>query len=477
MRPQIIIKYAGMSLIMVALMMAISALVGIFSGYDESTTPLLYFSFITLICGAYPLIFVRTDSKINSHEGIAVVVVSWIVCCVFGMVPYICYGGEFTLINAFFESVSGFTTTGASILSDIESLPKGLLFFRVSTAWVGGLGIVSLFSLVIPRSMDSRSVLSSAELSDLTRSQSSKRGKSFVSTILSVYIALTLACTLFLRFAGLGWFDAVTNAMSTCSTCGFCVRNTSIAAYANPAVEIIILLFMVASGISFVLMASYAMGHRRKSRATLVYLIFIAVATLTVTFNLVVSAHETFPHALRLAAFQVGSLTTTTGFATADTTVWPSLSIVVLLAASLICGCAGSTSGGIKMDRIVLMFSYIQKSTHSAISPNRVVGARIDGHIVSDRTVSEAMKFILVYFALVAAGGLLNTLGGLDLQTGLSAAVACIGNVGPGFGSVGSMGNYASFPPILKFTSSLLMIAGRLEIFPLLSLIGILRSR
>lgn len=478
MRPQIIIRYAGVALVMVALMMALSAVVAIINGYDDSATPLIFSSLITMITGSYPLIFVRAEPNIRPNEGIAIVVLSWIVCCVFGMIPYICYGGEFTLINAFFESVSGFTTTGASILDDIESLPAGLLFWRVSTAWVGGLGIVSFFSLVIPRSMDSRSVLSSAELSDLTRSQSSKRGKPLVWTILSVYVTLTVACALSLKAAGLGWFDAVTNAMSTCSTCGFCVRNASIAAYGNVAVEMIILAFMTTCGVSFMLLASFVLdrriGSHKLSSATKAFLTFLLVATLMVTVDLYTSGNGSLLQSLRLASFQVSSLTTTTGFATADTTQWPALSIIVLLTASLICGCSGSTSGGIKMDRIVLLSSYIKKGIRTAINPHRVVGARVDGRIISDRAASEAMKFILVYFALIAAGAMVNTISGLDLKTGLTAAVACVGNVGPGFGSVGSMGNYADFPSFLKFSNALLMIAGRLEIFPILSFIGIL---
>lgn len=466
---------------MIALMMAVSAVVGIFNGYDESTSPLIISSVITLITGAFPMIFVHAAPDIKQNEGIAIVVLSWLACCIFGMIPYVCFGGEFSLMDAFFESVSGFTTTGASILVDIEGLPAGLLFWRVSTAWIGGLGIVTFFSLMIPHSMDTKSVLSSAELSDLTRSQSSKHGKSFVKTILFVYVVLTAACAVSLKVAGIGWFDAVTNAMSTCSTCGFCVRNASIGAYNNVAVEVILTVFMAASGMSFVVLSSLGIknigGRKRFSAASKAFVFFLVASTVLITVNLHLSGHGSFLESLRLAAFQVSSITTTTGFATADTTVWPAHSIVILVIASIVCGCSGSTSGGIKMDRVVLLFKYIKNGFRTVINPHRVMGTRIDGRVVSERTLSEAMKFTLVYGALIFVGALVNTLFGLDVETGVSAAVACLGNVGPGFGGVGSLGNYSALPDVLKFSSSLLMIAGRLEIFPLLSFIGLASSR
>lgn len=465
---------------MIALMMAVSAAVGIVNGFDESSFPLIVSSVITFIAGVFPMIFVHAAPVIKPNEGIAIVVLSWLACCIFGMIPYVCFGGEFSLMDAFFESVSGFTTTGASILEDIEGLPTGLLFWRVSTAWVGGLGIVTFFSLVIPHSMDRKSVLSSAELSDLTRSQSSKHGKAFVRTIMLVYIVLTAACAVSLRVAGIGWFDAVTNAMSTCSTCGFCVRNASIGAYDSLAVELIIILFMTLSGVSFVALSSFAIskkgGHVMTSTSK-AYLVFLVVATVLITVNIQASGLGSFWESLRMAAFQVSSISTTTGFATADTTLWPAHSIIILVVASIICGCSGSTSGGIKMDRVVILFKYIRNGFRTVINPRRVMGTRIDGRVVSERTLSDAMKFTLVYGALIFVGALVNTLFGLDVETGVSAAVACLGNVGPGFGGVGSLGNYSSLPDVLKFTSSLLMIAGRLEIFPILSFIGLSASR
>lgn len=481
MRIKVIIRYIGIALLLVALMMAVSAIIAVFDGYDDSATPLITSAMVTFVVGFYPLIFVRPERNIKPKEGIAIVVLAWLMCCLFGMIPYICYGDEFTFINSFFESVSGFTTTGASILDEIESLPKGLLFWRVSTSWVGGLGIVSFFSLVIPRSMDKQSVLSNAELSDIARSQTSKSGKAFVKTILSVYVILTAACSVLLKLAGQSWFDAVTNAMSTCSTCGFCVRNASIAAYESAAVELIIIFFMTTCGVSFMLLSTLATGRksarRRISTTTAAFLLSLLAATAIISLNLHNNLQKGWLESLRLAAFQVSSISTTTGFATADTNLWPALSILLLTVASVICGCSGSTSGGIKMDRIVLIFSYIRNSFRTAADPHRIIGTRISGRIVSEKDATEAMKFVLIYVALIIVGAIVNIIFGLDLKTGVTAAIACIGNVGPGFGSVGSLGNYADFPAVLKFSNSLLMLAGRLEIFPILSFIGLSAER
>lgn len=477
MRARIIIRYVGVSLTLVALMMALSGIVALHNNNDSSTMPLLYSAFLTMIMGLFPTIFVRAESDINVKEGIAIVVLSWIFCCIFGMFPYLCYVGEFTFVDALFESVSGFTTTGASILNNIEALPSGLLFWRASTAWVGGLGIVSLFSLVIPKSMDLKSVLSSAELSDITRSQSSKRGKSFIWTMFLVYVILTAVCAISLKLTGMRWFDAVTNAMSTCSTCGFCVKNSSIAAYGSISVEMIIVAFMTVSGISFMMISSMVRGVRWMSSATKAFLAFLVGASIVITINLMMNGENDLMHTIRLAVFQVCSITTTTGFATADTTIWPSLSIFVLLIASLVCGCSGSTSGGMKMDRVVILSSYIFRGFHRSLHPNQVTRVRVDGKLVSDSLAGETMRFVLLYVALIVAGTSINALGGLDLETGMTAAIACLGNVGPGFGDVGSMGNYADFPALLKLNSAVLMIAGRLEIIPLFSFVNLLMAR
>lgn len=482
MRLRIILRYAGVSLLMLSALMLAAGFVSLIGGSDSSTLPLFFSCAATFAVGFFPFIFVRPEADISTAEAYHIVVVSWIVACVFGMLPYLCYGGEFNFTNALFESVSGFTTTGASILNDIESLPAALLFWRTATAWVGGIGIVTIFSLMIPKGHDGRSVLSGAEISDIARSQSQRKGKSFIAGMLLVYVSMTILCFVAFKLSGMEWLDAVTNAMSTCSTCGFCVRNSSIAAYDSVAVELITMFFMTAAGISFIAIYSSMMdkqGVRLKgSEVFRAYLSFLLAGSILMAFDLKArGVYGTIPEALRAACFQLCSITTTTGYATADTTSWPAFSVALLCLASIVCGCSGSTSGGMKTDRIVIITKQIWSNIRAMVVPNAVRRPKLDGVYIREERVKDAMSFVLIYIAVLVSGAVINTLGGLDLATGVSASIACLGNVGPGFGSVGSFGNYSEFPEALKYSSMLLMIAGRLEITPMLFVLVARSSR
>ena len=248
---KVITWFIGISLLFVAALMTVSGIIALCTPGDDSRIPLFLSAFLTGTVGFYPLIFVRKGHhKLTFREGNSIVVGAWLLACIFGMFPFLFYGGEFTLINAIFESVSGFTTTGASILNDIEALPRGLLFWRISTAWVGGVGIVTLFSM-ITRGND-KSTLSGAEISNVARySFAGERNDSFANHMLLTYIALTIVTIFSLKLTGMTWFDAATNAMSACSTCGFCTKNTSIAFYANPAAEVVLTVAMLAAGVHF----------------------------------------------------------------------------------------------------------------------------------------------------------------------------------------------------------------------------------
>ena len=399
---------------------------------------------------------------------------AWLLSCLFGMLPFLFYGREFTPINALFESVSGFTTTGASILNDIESLPRGLQLWRISTAWVGGIGIVTLFSMLVGKS--DKTTLSGAEISNVAReSLAGEKNGSFANRMLITYIALTFVTLFSLKLTGMGWFDATTNAMSACSTCGFCTRNTSIAFYANPAAETVLTVAMLAAGVHFgILFLAFLKGSPRfiwKSETIKVFLYLVGIAIVIVTTDLMLRGHySSFAQALRDASFQVASISTTTGFATQDTTLWPPLSMSVLIICSLICGCSGSTSGGIKVDRAILAAKGIYRKVKLTVEPNGIYFVRVDGRARSEEQISDAYGYIFCYLILMAVFAAVNIAFGEDFTTGVTASIACIGNVGPGFGDVGSMSNYSDFPAILKFTGMIEMLIGRLEIFPVLYL-------
>ena len=481
MNRNIIIWFFSISLLFVAVLMAVSGVIAFCTPGDDSRLPLLSSALLTGIVGSFPLIYVRKGQhKMSFREGNFIVVGAWLLACLFGMLPFLFYGGEFTPVNALFESVSGFTTTGASILNDIEALPRGLQFWRISTAWVGGVGIVTLFSLITAGA--DKSTLSGAEISSVAREPfAGERNDRFANRMLLTYIALTLVTFFALKLTGMGWFDAATTAMSACSTCGFCTKNTSIAYYANPAAEIVLTVAMLAAGIHFgILFLGFLKGRPKyiwKNETIQVFLALVGLAIVIVTADLMFKGnYPTVGAALRDASFQVASISTTTGFATEDTSLWPPLSMAILIICSLVCGCSGSTSGGIKIDRIILAAKGIRRKVKVAMAPNAVFVVRVDGRSKSDTLVSDAYGYIFCYLLIVVFFAAFNIAMGLDFTTGFTASVACIGNVGPGFGNIGSMSNYAAFPSLLKATGMLEMLIGRLEIFPILYLFYSIRN-
>lgn len=478
----VITWFIGVSLLFVAALMTVSCIIALSIPGDESGIPLLFSAILTGAAGSFPLIFVRKGHhRLSFREGNFIVVSAWLLACLFGMLPFMLYGGEFTPVNALFESISGFTTTGASILNDIEALPKGLLFWRISTAWVGGVGIVTLFSMLTGRA--DKSTLSKAEISSIAReSFAGGRSVSLANRMLVTYVALTVISFFSLKLTGMGWFDAATHAMSACSTCGFSTRNTSVAFFDNPAAETVLTITMLAAGIHFgILFLAFLRGKPEyflKSETIKVFLSLVGLAIIAITTDLLVNGnYHSFGSALRDASFQVASISTTTGFATQDTTLWPSLSMSVLIICSLICGCSGSTSGGIKIDRALLAIKGIHRKVKLTVTPNAVHSVRVDGKARSIEQISDAFGYIFCYLMIVVLFATVNNAMGLDFTTGVTASIACIGNVGPGFGDVGSMSNYAAFPSLLKFTSMFEMIIGRLEIFPVLYLLRSVRRK
>lgn len=477
-----VLRYCGISLLGVSLLMLVSAAVALHEASEAALVPLLYAGTVTFIVGVFPLIFVPKQSRIGRREGFFIVTFSWIAACLAGALPYLMYGGEFTPVNAFFESVSGFTTTGASILTDIEALPNGLLFWRIASAWIGGIGIVGLVSMVIPTRDDMQSVLASAETSDLARGYYGGRKKRFVQMMLLIYIGITAVSALALRIAGLRWFDAVTHAMSACSTCGFSTRNLSIAAFDNPAVEVILMAAMLFGGTNFTLLAATFIPGRGgrnifRSEISRCFLFAVLLGSVVTAADLFRSGLYSIGGALRASFFQICSISTTTGFATADTNTWPAMSILVLCICSLVCGCTGSTSGGIKIDRILLAAKGLRERIRSLGRPAHIDTVRMDGRLLRSGEADAANTYILIYLGLVMAGGILNIAGGMDIMSGITASIACMGNVGPGFGSVGSMESYAMLPDFLKVSDMVFMLLGRLEIYPMLWVIGVLLGR
>ena len=477
MRVNVVIRYIGLVLQFVAAFMLLSAVVSMLNGYDSAYYPLLLSSFMTALLGTFPLFFVERVDEIKTKEGYAIVVGSWILSCVVGMFPYLIWGGEFTLANAWFESVSGFTTTGASILNDIEFLPRGLLFWRSATAWIGGMGVVMFALVVLPSMGKSRHMLSNVELSTIAKDNFHYRSRVILRLLVTIYAGLTIFTTLGLKQAGMTWFDAVTHAMSSCATCGFSTKNLSVAFWDSPIIEGIMMLAMTLSAIHYGILYATFTGRKNNIFHSEVVRMFITmmllVAVIIAISLFVANIYPSFLTSLRHAAFQVVSITTTSGFATADTNTWTSLAILLLMFCTVICGCAGSTSGGMKVDRLLIASKVIRNRMQIQLHPNAVIRTKMDGIVQDEKIQSLVMTFIVSYIMLTIIGTVVYAMFGYDLLTSFSASIACISNVGPGFGEIGSLDNYSELPAMLKLCSTLLMLIGRLEIFGFIQLLFI----
>lgn len=474
MRVNVVIRYIGLVMQFIAAFMLLSAGVSFLNDYDSAFYPLLLSAFLTALLGLFPLIFVERVDEIKSKEGYGIVVGSWLVACIVGTFPYLIWGGEFSAINAWFESVSGFTTTGASILNDIEFLPRGLLFWRSASAWIGGIGVVMFALVILPSLGSSRHTLSNMELSTIAKDNFHYRSKVILRILIFIYVSLTLTTTLLLKYAGMSWFDAVCHAMSACSTCGFSTKNASIVFYDSATIEGILIAAMAIASIHFGILYATITGRKNnifRSEVVRTYIAMLLTVSVVVAISLRAEGiYDSFAQAIRHASFQVVSLASTSGFATADTNGWTPLAMVLLIFCSVICGCAGSTSGGVKVDRLLLSTKIISNRMKLQQHPNAIIRTKVDGVVQDDKILSLVMTFIVAYVILVLLGTIAYTIFGYDLLTSFTASIACISNVGPGFGEVGSMDNYAELPAVLKFVSTALMLIGRLEIFGFIQL-------
>ncbi|WP_418991333.1 TrkH family potassium uptake protein [Alistipes sp.] len=474
MRVDVVLRYVGVVMLFIALFMLLSAGIAYVSSMDSSFYPLLLSALLTALLGAFPLIFVEKKEQITNKEGFCIVVGSWLVACLVGMFPYLIWGGEFSLVNAWFESVSGFTTTGATILRDIEVLPRGMQFWRMASTWIGGMGVVMFALLILPSMGRNKMTLSNVELSTLAKDNYRYRTQIIVQILLVVYVGLTFLSTVLLKLAGMNWFDAICHAMSACATSGFSTKNASVGFYNSPMIETILIFTMTTAGIHFGLIYATVTGKRNnifRSEVTRYYLGMLLAGALLITVSLFAAGiYPTLTSSFRHALFQFVSLVTTTGFATADTNVWTPLAIIILLFGSIVCASAGSTAGGVKINRLVLAGKMIRTRLRQQQHPNAIIRIKLDGIIQENEFLHSVMIFIVTYLMLILAGTVVGTAFGVDLMTSFSGSVASIGNVGPGFGEVYSLGNYAGLPFMVKLSNSMLMLLGRLEIFGLIQL-------
>ena len=471
----------GKALLVSALFMLLSVGVSLLNGRDTGFAPLLISFFITLIVGAFPFIFVKKVPSLSLKDGFVTIVLAWFLSFIFGMLPYVMWGGEFTLVNAWFESVSGYTTTGSTILNDVEALPKSLLFWRSSTHYIGGLGVVVFLLLVMPDASPYRLKLANMELSSLSKDGYRYKSTKVVWIITMVYIGLTLTSFLSLWAAGMSPFDAVNHAFSLAATGGFSTRNMSIAYFNSDLIDFVCIVFMAVSALHFGLIyAVFASRSFKPLNTTVVkyYFASIVFLSLMTAISLVTDGgYDSWGKAVKDSFFNVVSYMSTTGFANCDNSTWPWIACVVLIFVSFHCGCSGSTTGGIKIDRLLISFKAIVNEVKRRLHPTSFSHVKMSGHHLADNTVSAVMLYIVLYVFVIFISIVAVMLCGTDPADAVSGVIASVGSVGPGIGELGSLDNYSAQLTMAKVIYSFDMFLGRLEIFPILIVISLLFKR
>lgn len=430
---------------------------------------------ITIIIGApigYLLSSAKTEKKaIYAKEGFLIVGFAWIIISAIGALPFVFSGAIPNFVDAFFETVSGFTTTGATILTAIEGLPRGILFWRSFTHWIGGMGFL-IFMLALIPSLGSNSIhLLKAESPGPSPGKIVPKIKETAKILYLIYFVLTLIEGILLMFAGMNLYDAVIHAMGTAGTGGFSNMNASIAAFNSPVIEWIITIFMLIFGINFALYFQVLKGNIKgffKNEELRYYFIIILVAFIFITFNILDFNGGDIMLSIRQSAFQVSSIITSTGFATVDYNFWPTLSKLIIVMLMFVGAMAGSTGGGIKTVRIIIMFKAIKREINKIIHPKRVNSVKIDGKTVEEDIIHGVFLFIGAYIIISLIAIFIISFDNFDVLTTVTSVITTMSNIGPGLEMVGPAGNFSAFSPLSKMVLSFCMLAGRLEIYPML---------
>ena len=475
---KVISRNIGFALLVSALFMLLSVGVSLLNGRDSALAALSISFLITFIVGIFPFIFIRETPAITLKEGYVIIFLSWLLSFVFGMLPYALWGGPFTLQNAWFESVSGFTTTGATILDDIEALPKSLLFWRASTHFIGGLGVVVFLLLLIPGSNQMKMRLTNMELSNLSRSGYSTRTNKTVYIFAYVYFGLLISSMLLYLLAGMSFFDAICHAMSVISTGGFSTRAASIAAFDSRWIEGITMVFMYLASmhfgllyLTFVTRSLKPLNNPVVKFYTVSLLVVACIVSVGMKYN---GICEGWGDALWNGLFETLCVTSTTGFAILDNAEWPLWIMMVLMFSAVMCGSAGSTAGGVKVDRIILLFKAIGRRINAILHPSSVNEVRMGKRILRDEEVSPHILYLGLYGFLLAVSVALSLFIGVDHQNSFIASIMSLSNVGPGYGALGTMGSFNSIPMLGKMLFTVDMFLGRIEIYPVLAVVAMI---
>ena len=437
------------------------------------------FAIISLVCAVpgFCLSRLRVGSKVQmqGRDGYMAVAVAWLGLSAFGALPYMVSGAIPHYVDALFETVSGLTTTGATILTEVEHLPRGVLFWRSETQWMGGMGVLVMFLALMPRLGDGAVHLMRAESPGPIKSKLVPKVGQTAKILYGIYVGLTAGETVALRLAGLSWFDAVNHAFTTIATGGFSVRNSSIASYGSDAVVWIVTAFTFLAGVNFALLYAALRGQWRqilRSEELRLYTGITLGAIALVCLNLCVQTGAALGQSVTDASFQVVTIMTTTGYATRDFALWPSFSRILLAMLMFVGASAGSTAGGVKVSRVLIHLKSLRRELGRIVHPRHLSVITMDGEVVSENVVSSCHSFLAAYLLVLIAGALVVSWDNLGFQESFVASLTCIGNVGPGLGALGPMSNFSALSFLSKLVLAMEMLMGRLELFPLLVLLN-----
>lgn len=433
---------------------------------------LLISGIITIISGAVIRYYTRNASKnIGRREGYIIVSIAWIVISLFGTLPYLISGAIPNFTDAFFETISGFTTTGASILTDIESVPSGILFWRSMTQWIGGMGIIVLSVAILPILGIGGMQLFVAEMPGIAPDKLHPRITQTAKRLWLIYVLLTLVETILLMLGGMDLFDSLCHSFATMATGGFSTQNASVADY-SAHIQYVLIVFMFLAGTNFTLHYFALRGKFKniwKNEEYRYYLLFTLSVTILITFIWILQSNiNNIEKTFRDSLFQVVSIITTTGFVSSDYLIWPGFLWFFIFLLMFVGGSAGSTGGGIKIARHILLLKNSSSELKRSIHPQAIIPVKYNGKAVSQDIIFKVMAFFLIYLTIFFIGTFVMTLFGLDFKSAIGSTIATLGNIGPGIGKVGPVHNYAWIPDMGKWFLSLLMLLGRLELFTVL---------
>ena len=440
--------------------------------YGESPVPFLIPILLLALCGGAMGWKKPKSTALYARDGLAVVALAWICMSLFGALPFVLSGDIPNYVDAFFETVSGFTTTGSSILTEIEPLSRGGLFWRSFTHWVGGMGVLVFVMAILPMNDGHGMHLMRAEVPGPTVGKLVSRMSDTAKILYSIYLVMTVVEIVLLLVGGMPLYDAAIHAFGTAGTGGFSCRNLSVGAYDSVYFDVVIGVFMLLFGVNFNLYYFLLIRRFRDvlhSEELRAYLLIVAASVLAIAVN-ISHLYQSFAASLRYAFFQVSSIITTTGYATADFNAWPAFSKAILVILMFVGACAGSTGGGMKVARIVILAKSSVCDMRKMLHPNAVATVRFEGKPIGEKNIRSVHLFLTVYLIVFTISCLLLSLEEMDLVTTFTAVAACMNNIGPGLEVVGPMGNFAAFSPWAKVLLSFDMLVGRLEIFPMLLL-------